>query len=464
MTPPVQPFPIPVRAPAPPARRLARPAGPAGGQRRRPAGPQLPTFERPAAGGRELLEDALLALMLLVCFGSVVGFYSKIHELKQAPGWALVMYVPPILWAGAMAAGAVHRALRAALLAGPLLLFVLWAALSFQWSHQPGLSLRQGLLFCATFLVACAIAMSLTWDRIGRVLVLVFATQAVISAALAIGRPEWGVMREIYPGAWSGLWNFKQSFGVAMSMGLAVTLGWTLRRPHTRLVPLAPVLALFAVCIVQSEATTALVVSVVAGGVAVAVWVARRHPALAVLAVWGVAMAVTAIVAVFTVLAPVIFQLLGKAPTLTGRTDIWLALEGAMEARPVLGWGYQAFWTDTSLSSPVGAIEAAMDGFRPPDAHSTPRDIQLQLGPAGLVLAALLLGRAWWQGVSMAPRFDGMLVALPFLAVFTATCFTETLGLYPMDFMGLVLQVIVIKLAVSSADAAGLVRGTPRLD
>lgn len=412
--------------------------------------------------GRDILVDIALAVMLFACFGSVVGFYSKINALREAPGWALLVYIPPILWAVAMAASTVHKSLRTALVGGPMLLLVLWATASFQWSHQPDLSLRQGILFCCTYLVACVIAQMISWDRLGRVLVMVFGFQAVVSAGLAVFKPEWGVMSEIYPGAWSGLWNFKQSFGLAMSMGYAVLLGWAMARPQ-RLIPSLPLLALFAVCVIQSEATTALMTSAVATCVVAAIWVAQRHPALAVFSLWGVAVGITAGVLVFTVLAPVIFALVGKAPTLTGRTDIWEALEGAIAARPLLGWGYQAFWTDASLSSPVGAIELAMDGFRPPDAHSTPMDLMLQLGPVGLALGALILLRAWWHVLWLAPQVRGMLVAAPFVAVWTSTCFTESIGLYPMDFMGLVGQLVVIKLALTVVEEAESRRGSVEL-
>ena len=40
-----------------------------------------------------------------------------------------------------------------------------------------------------------------------------------------------------------------------------------------------------------------------------------------------------------------IMYLVGKDPTLTGRTTIWRAVVVAAMKRPLLGYGYKAFWT-----------------------------------------------------------------------------------------------------------------------
>lgn len=407
------------------------------------------------AGGRAaLVEDLALIVMLLLCFGAVVGMTIKVQELKEAPSWSIAMYMLPIAWAAAILALQPHKALRAALLGGPLLLFVLWALLSYQWSSQPALSMRQGLLYCCTYMIACVLAARLPWWRVGRVLGGVCAVQAFASAALALGKPEWGVMTEIYPGAWSGLWTFKQSLGIAMAMGLALLAGHSLAMPQARIWTV-PSMAVMALCVVQSEATTALLVSVLALAATGAVWMAQRHPAAAVFAAWAViASAVTGVFAL-TFMSSLFFEMVGKAPTLTGRTDIWAALDGAIAARPDFGWGYQAFWTDNSLTSPVDEIEAAMDGFRPPDAHSTPLDIRLQLGLGGLGLAAAMFARGWWQALSLAVREPGMLMAVPLLVTVTSICFTESMGLYPMDFGTLLIMLVLVKTALTVWDHKG---------
>jgi exopolysaccharide production protein ExoQ len=406
--------------------------------------------------------DMAIVAVLFCCFGSIVSLTMKVQLLKEAPSWSVLLYLFPIIASIIFCAQKPHVSVRTALIGGPYFLLVVWAFVSFQWSNQPALTMRQGMLFICTYMSACALAMNLSWFRLGRILSMLFATQAAISAALALFKPEWGVMTEIYPGAWSGLWGFKQSLGVAMAVGAGCISGYSLMNPRA-CVWTIPALLIIILCVVKSEATTAILVTGLAIMMPFSAWFAQRHPSAAVFSIWAVGTAVVASILALTVLAPVIFHALGKAPTLTGRTDIWAALEPAIKARPTLGWGFQAFWTDTSLSSPVEEIERAMDGFRPPDAHSTPTDVRLQLGIVGSGLAILAFARGWLQAIFQAGREPGMMVALGFLTAISSMCFTESLALYPMDAMTLVTQLIIVKIALSLWDYKDAQRGRPIL-
>jgi exopolysaccharide production protein ExoQ len=404
----------------------------------------------------------LLVVMLAICLGTLSGFAAKVQELKQAPSWAMLLFIPPLMWGVIRAAMSPIRAARTALVALPLLVFVLWACATTLWSNDMALTMRQGILLCLTFLISAMLAQHFSWRRLGRILVIVLAILAVASFLLAVAVPRYGVMTTIYPGAWAGIYSFKQTLGIMMAMGLALSFGYLAIAPRSW-IWVVPVMAVMMINIVQSEATTA-VVTMGLGLVTVGVlWLASRNPSLAVLSIWGLVVGTAALVVVFLVLAPILFAALGKAPTLTGRTDIWAALEAPIAARGHLGWGYQAFWTDVSLTSPVNVVEAHMDGFRPPDAHSTPKDIRLQLGLVGLVLAVAVVAKALWDGLRLAARHSGSLQALPFIVVYASICFTESIGLYPMDVITVLLHTVIIKMALTNTDLDDAARGAPQL-
>lgn len=406
------------------------------------------------------LDDLLLVVMLAICLGTLSGFVSKIQELKQAPSWAIILFVPPLIWGVIRAAVAPVRAARVALASLPLLLFVLWATATMLWSNDAGLTMRQGVLLCITFLISAMMAEHFSWIRLGRIFVITIGAIAVASFMLAVALPHWGVMSSIYPGAWSGIYSFKQTLGVMMAVGLALCFGYLALNPPSWTWVL-PLTAVMFINIIQSEATTALVTMGLGLFAVAVIWVASRHPALAVLSVWGLVVGGVFATLVLTVLAPVIFQALGKAPTLTGRTDIWAALDPHVQARDPLGWGYQAFWTDRSVTSPVNAVEDRMDGFRPPDAHSTPLDIRLQMGIVGFALAVITVSKALIDGVRMVFAHPGALQSLPFLLVYASICFTETIGLYPMDVMTVMLYTILIKMALTNFDLDDAAKGSP---
>lgn len=415
---------------------------------------QRPADERTGVGNPDnrlpiILIDLAIALYLFCCFGSTVAFVMKIQHLKEAPSWSLLIYAPTVLLTALAVAYKPHVALRTAMVGGPFFLFILWTFASFQWSNQPELTLRQGLLMCVTYGAACMVSQYLSWLRLARVLACLFTLQAVVSAGLAILTPQWGVMSEIYPGAWSGIWSFKQTLGVAMAVGSGGVMGYALMQPKAAIWT-APALIIIVLCAIKSEATTAILVTGLAMAMPVAVWLAQKHPSAAVLSIWAVVTGLAALFLTVTILAPLVFQLLGKAPTLTGRTDIWRALAEPIAQRPWFGWGYQAFWTDISLTSPVDRVETIMEGFRPPDAHSTPMDIRLQLGLVGLILIGLTFARTWLQILLQAGREPAMMPAIGIFTAITAMAFTESIGLYPMDGMTLIVQLVIVKTALSA--------------
>jgi exopolysaccharide production protein ExoQ len=91
-----------------------------------------------------------------------------------------------------------------------------------------------------------------------------------------------------------------------------------------------------------------------------------------------------------------IFALLGKSSDLTGRGDIWAAVIGLAEQRPVQGWGWVSYWVPWVKPFDTLAFEG---GVRQLHAHNAWLDIWLQLGVIGLVIfGGLVLGvllRSW---------------------------------------------------------------------
>jgi len=77
-----------------------------------------------------------------------------------------------------------------------------------------------------------------------------------------------------------------------------------------------------------------------------------------------------------------ILDLMGKDPTLTGRTGVWeIAIERAME-RPLLGYGYRAYWTPENKKR-LKPTEDWSDSIG--HAHNTYIDLMVELGFLGIV-------------------------------------------------------------------------------
>ena len=82
---------------------------------------------------------------------------------------------------------------------------------------------------------------------------------------------------------------------------------------------------------------------------------------------------------------------LGKDPTLTGRTKIWTLAFSAFMNRPLLGYGYRAFWH--GLEGASASISLA-DRWIVPAAHDGFLDLGLGLGIAGVGLIVFCIVQA----------------------------------------------------------------------
>jgi O-antigen ligase len=80
---------------------------------------------------------------------------------------------------------------------------------------------------------------------------------------------------------------------------------------------------------------------------------------------------------------------LDKDPHLTGRTDLWGYAIDSIKDKPLLGYGYQAFWTYDSV--PARRIREAINWDSAPHAHNGYLDLTLEIGLIGLIAYLALL-------------------------------------------------------------------------
>jgi exopolysaccharide production protein ExoQ len=91
-----------------------------------------------------------------------------------------------------------------------------------------------------------------------------------------------------------------------------------------------------------------------------------------------------------------LFTLLGKDVTLTGRTGIWRAVTDSIAKRPLLGYGYQAFWLGLEgesyrvILAVSWVLAQAQNGFL---------DVMLEMGVVGLAVVVLVFAFAFRDGV-----------------------------------------------------------------
>jgi O-antigen ligase len=83
---------------------------------------------------------------------------------------------------------------------------------------------------------------------------------------------------------------------------------------------------------------------------------------------------------------------LGKDPTMTGRTVLWSGLMHLALKRPILGYGYLAFWR--GLNGPSRSLALQMNWLGLGGAESGVLEMWLELGIVGLLLYAAIFVRS----------------------------------------------------------------------
>lgn len=364
--------------------------------------------------------DAALSVFVLLMF-SQPAFMIQFET--QTPDAAKFVYLPAYAAGLALLARRWRFALRGALLNPGLVCVVAIAGLSTLWSVSPDETGRRSLALALTTLSGLALGSRWSWSGLARVVAASFAILAVVSLGLGLFAPDVGRMATLFPGAWRGVWLEKNTFGGMMGLGALALLAAA--RLDARLARLwITFAALSVVLLLLSTSKTALG----AFGAGLAAYgfclIASRGRIEAVAATWlAIALAVCAAGAAL-LFPDVILAMLGKDASLTGRTRIWAAVGRLVSARPDLGYGYGAVWTDTGPWTPLQAVVREA-GFRPEHAHNGWLEAEVEMGVFGLVATAAAFAAPALRGLRAAYVRRSALLILPYVVVIGVMSLTE---------------------------------------
>jgi exopolysaccharide production protein ExoQ len=258
----------------------------------------------------------------------------------------------------------------------PLLFLVLLALVSSLWSADAGLSIRRGFAVLATTLFGLDFAVRYSIrDQVrlfGTALALAIAASVIVELFFHGMVPT---VDTAYTDAWNGAFVQKNDFARIVVLGGVLTLMRVRNVVHA-----AGAVAASVVLIVLCHSKTALAVFVAMLVLLRVFRLRRRGPKALVAGIVGV-LIVSALVSVVIDLDSTA-EMLGRDATLTGRTNIWaMAIESAVE-KPILGYGYNAFWNVAPEADRISTILH----WKVPHAHNGFIDLTLQLGLVGLGL------------------------------------------------------------------------------
>ncbi len=313
------------------------------------------------ASDSETLRDRIQAwVALAVCLGVMIPQYRRIAGLAQR--MLLTMTLP------------------------------LYAILSALWSQDPALSLRSGLSLLITTLFALYLASCFSPRRQMQIVMFTGAWVASGSIALVILLPQFGIDHQLHEGAWQGLFTQKNVCAEATLFMLTPALALQGTDRYGQILKAAFIaLSLFIIAMTQSRSGWAIaaIYLVFAGTLRLL----GRFERKGLLPLVGSLFAATAAVALAVIQYPsLIFSLLSRSNSLSGRTQIWRAISASILRHPIGGYGFDAFWS--LLQGEASRVFAAA-GWIVTGAHNGFLNVGLELGLAGLALVAAVLLQAF---------------------------------------------------------------------
>lgn len=277
-----------------------------------------------------------------------------------------------------------------------LVLLALLAPLSALWSQAPAKSLVFGTCYVIETMFAFYLVTAFEPEDLLVLLSRLLLLLCILNIMTVLLLPNVGleVGDSRFTGAWRGI--FEQRGGSARSIMYLLTASVAiLPRLRTTVRTTAILLGLFVLA--EAHAASAWIIFGAFCAFHGFAKVNRRlglRSSTAVLLAASVAVGFLVLVLAFG--EDVILPLIGRDPTLTGRTVIWSTLVDSILKKPLLGYGFHAFWL--GLEGESGTIIHRLHwtfGY----AHNGYLEITIQLGLIGLAvfLFTLLQGmrNAW---------------------------------------------------------------------
>lgn len=309
---------------------------------------RVATYAQPGAVTRGSLV-ALLVLVATILLGSsavlrLVEFFSPALVGVVTLMW-LALY--SVAFLGLMLAHGINWLTWLVRYRILLVILMMGTMMSVGWALETQLSLERTIHILGSTLIAVYIGFSVPLLSTLRVLgvVLVGLLFASIGAALLL--PDLGI--ESYEGGlvWSGVLNSKNQLGFWAAVGvlLYITLSDSVHTVPGKLLCFL-MAALSLVVLVFSHSATSLLVMIVAGSIALYLFMAARFQLgfvrMTVLAVLMVAIVGIVISNISTA------ELVGRSGDLTGRGEVWRQTWDLIMQRPATGYGYGVLWFPSS--------------------------------------------------------------------------------------------------------------------
>jgi exopolysaccharide production protein ExoQ len=317
------------------------------------------------------------------------------------------------------------------------------------WSQNPSRSLYNGVCYLLSTLFAYYLVLRFDSEQLIGIVKLTGITICLLSAIAVFGFPGSGLSfaDPRNPGAWIGMFSDRTGAAKCLTFLLSPALVFSSSKRVWKQLAYAMMIIFF---ILMSRPVTGLIIMCLYAAAMVSLHLLRRVERKTALALGFVLVpCAAALVVIGFAFIPNLLDFFGRDTSLSGRTEIWSGLWLSIVKRPLLGYGYAAFWEGLNGES-ANAILAAHWVFS--YAHNGLIEIVLQLGIAGAAVFFITLIKAFNDGW-FCLRYEGTNGVEWYVGLLLLTCMynvdEETL-LFSKDLLSILYIVACCGLAVQA--------------
>ncbi|AUT02015.1 O-antigen polymerase [Nostoc sp. CENA543] len=271
---------------------------------------------------------------------------------------------------------------------------------SFLWSLYPVSTLKDLREVFQMTMFALYFSIRFSVKEQVKFITVTFSIGIVLSILYAVAFPSIGIHGSDHPGAWKGIYDYKNTFGSMMVLSSLLFFSLPVEKPIYKLYKLAGY-CVSIVMMLLSTSKTSLVLSFLLIFILLLYKKFRWQGKISVVYV-DIAILIFGCVGAFVLTQWVdLLDGLGKDPTLTGRTVIWNYVLSQLLERPLLGFGRGAFWDPQSPYAFAAGRELS-SWFRPPHAHNGFIDLMLDVGFIGFLLFLFSFVKTYMRSLKMA--------------------------------------------------------------
>jgi O-antigen ligase len=342
------------------------------------------------------IAEKLFAIIGLTFFSGGFGVGANQGTSPPTPGLVsplLISFIRYFVWIFSTLLIGLRWKHSLAVASKDIWLWILTALLlqSYIWSDFPDMTYLGGREIWQMSSFGLYLASRFNLKEQVQILAMTFGIGAVTSAFFAVATPYIGQHSWDHPGAWKGIYDYKNTLGSMMVIGslayflLPIENLKTPIRKRIGLILKLTGIAISLAVVLLSTSKTSLVVYFLLVGILIFYGKYRWQGKLTVIYLDITILFLGCFGTVILTNWINILSSLGKDYTMSGRTLMWEVMLMRIEDRPWLGYGRGAFWMK-GTKYPIEVGNAVTSSFIAPHGHNGFLDLVLDIGLIGLAL------------------------------------------------------------------------------